>query len=166
MGDEALYEERVSSTRTQVLFWSLAGAFLILFAWRTYTTGSDAVAVALLLVFLFFLFSSVNYRVLLIRLMADSLNLRFGVFKWTIPLDNVEACRLDDLPRLVRCGGAGMHFMFIRKRYRVSFNFLEYPRVVVALRKARIVRDVSFTTRRPTEVVSLLNAVKPVDGAA
>mgnify|MGYP000900013350 CR=1 FL=1 len=33
----------------------------------------------------------------------------------------------------LRYGGAGIHFMSIRGRYRASFNFLEYPRVVIAL---------------------------------
>ena len=72
-------------------------------------------------------------------------------------LDNVEACSLDDLPALMRNGGAGIHYMTIRHRYRVSFNFLEYPRVVIALkRKQGLVRDVSFSTRRPDEVLRRL----------
>jgi len=50
-------------------------------------------------------------------------------------LDNVEGCCLDDIPMLMRMGGAGIHFMLIRKRYRASFNFLEHPRVVIAFKK-------------------------------
>jgi hypothetical protein len=54
----------------------------------------------------------------------------------------------------MRMGGAGIHFMLIRRRYRVSFNFLEYPRVVIAFkRKVGPVQDISFSTRRPDDVL-------------
>jgi hypothetical protein len=99
----------------------------------------------------------VNYRILNIRLFADYLLLSFGVFSWSIPLDNIENCLLDDLPDIKRLGGAGIHFMFVRKRYRVSFNFLEYPRVVIRLKnKMGLVRDVSFSTLQPEKVISLI----------
>jgi len=42
-------------------------------------------------------------------------------------------------------------------RYRASFNFLEYPRVVIALRGKRRVRDISFTTRQPDKVLRLIH---------
>jgi hypothetical protein len=47
--------------------------------------------------------------------------------------------------------------MFIRRRYRASFNFLEHPRVVIALRqKAGPVQDISFSTCQPTELLRAL----------
>jgi hypothetical protein len=59
----------------------------------------------------------------------------------------------------MKMGGAGIHFMFIRKRYRASFNFLEYPRVVIAFkRKAGPVQDISFSTRRPDDLIRLIQA--------
>jgi hypothetical protein len=74
-----------------------------------------------------------------------------------VPLDNLEECRLDKIPLLMSMGGAGIHFMSIRKRYRASFNFLEYPRVVIAFkRKVGPVRDISFSTRRPDDVLRLV----------
>ena len=62
---------------------------------------------------------------------------------------------------LMRLGGAGIHFMFIEHCYRVSFNFLEHSRVVLALkRKAGPARDVSFSTQQPDRVIQLVqNAV-------
>jgi hypothetical protein len=83
-----------------------------------------------------------------------------------VPLENVDECRRDDPSFLMRYGGAGVHFMVVRKRYRVSFNLLEHPRVVVALKGQRLVRDVSFTTRRPAEVISRLKAARPAASAA
>ncbi len=161
MKDDLIYEERVSSGWTEALFLSLTALFFLLFIWRLNTGGSLFLRAAFFILFLFFLFYSVNYRTLMIRLTPESLKLKFGIFSWTIPLDNVGECRLDDLPVLMRYGGAGIHFMLIRKRYRASFNFLEHPRVVIAFkRKVGIVQDISFSTRRPDDVIQRLqNAI-------
>ena len=161
MTENLIYEERVSSNKTEALFLGFTILFLMLLIWRMSTGSPDILSAIFFFICVFFLFYSVNYRTLIIRLNPESLKLKFGIFTWTIPLDNVGECRLDDLPVLMKYGGAGIHFMFIRKRYRASFNFLEHPRVVIALRRrVGIVRDISFSTRRPGDVIQLVqNAV-------
>jgi Ca2+/Na+ antiporter len=156
MNDEILYREKVTSNRTEALFLALTVLFFLLLVWRVSVDRLDVLAAVFIFFFVVFLFYSVNYRTLIIRLTAESLKLKFGIFTWTVALDNIETCALDDIPVFMRNGGAGIHFMFIRKRYRASFNFLEYPRVVIALkRKAGLVRDISFSTRQPDEVQQL-----------
>lgn len=147
------HNERISSVRTEALFLALTILFFTLFVWRV-SDGSPALGVVFLCFCVFFLFYSVNYRTLTIHLTPESLKLKFGIFAWVVPVANIEECRLDELPTLMRYGGAGIHFMSIRGRYRASLNFLEYPRVVIALRrKIGPVRDISFTTRRPDDVL-------------
>jgi hypothetical protein len=155
MNDKLIYSERLTSKWTELLFVILMILFLGLFIWRTRAAGFGALAGLFLFLTCFFLFYVLNFRVLNIQLTAASLKLTFGVISWTVPLENVQDCRLDDdIPLFMRLGGAGVHFMMVRKRYRASFNFLEYPRVVVAFkRKVGWVRDISFSTRRPQEVV-------------
>ncbi len=107
--------------------------------------------------FAVFLFYSVNYRTLIIRLTQEALKPTFGIFTWVVPLANVEECRLDELPALMRNGEAGIHFMSIGGRYRASLNFQEHPRVVIALKRpAGPVRDISFSTRRPDDVLRFI----------
>jgi Ca2+/Na+ antiporter len=155
--DDLMYDERVTSKRTEVLFLALTILFFLLLIWRVNAGGLDILAAVFFCLFGLFLFYSVNYRTLIIRLTSESLKLTFGIFTWTVPLDNVEECHLDDIPVLMRMGGAGIHFMSIRKRYRASFNFLEHPRVVIAFkRKVGPVRDISFSTRRPDDVLRLI----------
>lgn len=73
-------------------------------------------------------------------------------------MENIADCRLDDLPAGLRIGGAGIHWMFVRRRYRFSFNFLEHPRVVLPLKqKIGLVQDVSFSTTNPNEIIRLIN---------
>ncbi len=151
-----LYEERVSSTRTEALFVALTLIPLALFAWRVPSAGLDGWSAFLLVVTAMFLFYSLNYRTLVIRVSADVLRLRFGLFEWTIPLHNIEGCTPDTLT-LWRIGGAGIHFTPVNRRYRAMFNFLEYPRLVVALKaKKGPVRDIAFSTRKPAELMNLL----------
>jgi hypothetical protein len=157
MMDKPTYSERISSNRTEALFLALTILFLLLFLWRSAAAGADVLAAVFLILSIVFLFYSINYRTLIIRFGAKSLKLTFGVFSWEVPFANIEACALDELPASARLGGAGIHFMSVRKRYRASFNFLEYPRAVIALKKpAGPVRDLSFSTRRPEAVLRLL----------
>lgn len=157
MHDNDLYNERVSSDKTEAFFVFLTLVFFALFIWRRMAGGLNKLAVVFLGLSGLFLFYALNYRTLTIRLTARSLKLKFGLFTWKVPLDNIAACRRDDLPFLPRLGGAGIHFMLVRQRYRASFNFLEHPRVVIAFkRKVGPVQELSFSTRRPDELLGLI----------
>jgi len=155
--DDLLYEEKISSARTEALFLMLTAFFLILLLWRVNTAGWDFFSVLFFIFFGLFLFYCLNFLKLTIQLTPDSFKLTFGIFHWTVPMDNIESCKLDNPPAFNKYGGAVIHFMFVDGRYRASFNFLEYPRVVVALRKKGRVQDISFTTRQPEEVLQLIH---------
>jgi len=120
MADEIIYHEKLSSSRTEALFLGLTLLFLLLFVWRVAAAGLGFLACVFLFFFLMFLFYSLNYRTLTIRLTPDTLKLAFGLFTWRVPLDNVRDCRLDELPPLKRMGGAGIHFMTVDGRYRAA----------------------------------------------
>jgi hypothetical protein len=156
-----VYDEKVVSRRTEILFIVLTILFCLLFTWRIIASSLDLLASVLLFFFCFFLFYSFNYRTLIIRLTSESLTLSFGIFTWTIALNNISEYRLDEgLPALMKYGGAGIHFMSVHTRYRASFNFLEHPRVIIGLkRKAGPVRDISFSTCQPNELIQRIQGV-------
>ena len=157
MINDALYSERISSNKTTALFVGLAILFLALSIWRVNVSELDALAIVFIVFFGIFLFYSVNYRTRQIHLTSKSLKLTFGIFTWTVPLNNIEDCRLDELPSILKYGGAGIHFMVAHERYRASYNFLEYSRVVIAFKKkVGPVRDISFSTKNPDEVLHLV----------
>ena len=156
MENESLYNERLSSNKTEALFIALAILFLMFFIWQVNVNGLDTLAIVAIVFFGVFLFYSVNYITLRIQITSQSLKLKFGVFTWTVPLDNIESCRLDELPLFLKYGGAGVHFFVANGRYRASFNFLEHPRIVVAFKnKAGPVRDMSFSTKHPEDILRL-----------
>lgn len=165
MSGKIIYEEDISSARTEALFVALACVFLVLLYWRMAVAGLGVVAGILLFLALLFIFYAFNYRVLTIRISADHLYLRFGVFRWKIPLDNIDGACIDGTS-LWRISGAGIHFSSIGGRYRAMFNFLEHPRVVVALKQKKgLVRDVAFSTARPREVIQIIESVAASTGA-
>ena len=167
MTENLLYTERLSSKRTEMLFLALTLLFFTLLIWRVTVHGLDILAAVFLCLCAFFFFCALNYRTLTIRLTTKPLKLTFGIFTWNVSLDNIESCRLDEIPILMRMGGAGIHFMLIRRRYRASFNFLEYPRIVIAFkRKVGPVRDISFSTRRPDELLRLIQEAMAVNSAS
>jgi hypothetical protein len=157
MPEPILYQEHLSSPRTEALPQVLLTlAPLAVVAGRVRAAGLDGWSIALLLAAAFFLFYSLNYRTLVTRIDPEALRLRFGLFEWTIPLDDIETCSPDTLT-LWGIGGAGIHFTPVAGRYRAMFNFLEYPRLVLGLRiKKGPVRDVAFSTRQPAEVLARL----------
>jgi hypothetical protein len=157
MGGEVIYREEVSSGRTEALFVALMLLFFALGVRRTMARGLGKLAAVFLGLGAFFLFYVVNYRRLVIELSARSLKLSFGIFSWNVALKNMAEARIDDVPTFKRLGGAGIHFMTVKGRYRASFNFLEHPRVVVAFKEKRgPVRDISFSTSRPEELLGLI----------
>jgi hypothetical protein len=165
MSDDLRYEERLSSRRTTALFAALTLLCLALWAWRR-GAGDRGTVTGLLGCFGFmFLFYVLNYRTLTIRLDPGALRLQFGLFSWVAPWENVASAELDEIPASMYYGGAGIHFMTISGRYRASFNLLEYPRVVVAFkRKLGPVRDLSFSTRRPDEVLRVIRQAAESQG--
>jgi hypothetical protein len=137
MIDNLVYNEKITSNKTTGLFLGLTVVFLLFFIWRTYSVTLDTLGIIFLCFFVIFFFYTVNYRTLQVHITLESVKLIYGMFSWKVPTENIEDCRLDDVPALMRMGGAGIHFMFIRNRYRASFNFLEYPRIVIGLKRKK-----------------------------
>ena len=160
MTQDTIYSEHIQSNKTKALFVLLAILFLSLFIWHVIAKEYNAWRIVRISFSIVFLFYVINFRTLIIHLTSTTLTLSFGIFSWNLPIENIEECQLDDdIPSLMKYGGAGIHFMLVHKRYRASFNFLEYPRVVVALKNRQgLVRDVSFSTQRPEEVIRLIKS--------
>jgi membrane protein YdbS with pleckstrin-like domain len=160
MMENILYNEKISSNLTSALFLVLTMIFSLLMLWRLDTSGLELLSGVFIFLTLLFLFYFINYRMLQLQITSQDLRLKFGIFYWRVPLENIEQCGLDDLPLIKKYGGAGIHFMTVRGRYRASFNFLEYPRVVVLLISKRgPVQDISFSTRRPEDIIRLIQGM-------
>lgn len=157
-GESLLYHERLNSTGTQGFFLVLTLVFFIPFILRVQAAVCGWLTFALGFFAAMFLFYTVNYRMLVIQVTAQELVLKFGLFTWREARENIQGCALDHLAAWQYYGGAGIHYLLVRGRYRVSFNFLQYPRVEVSLKKKKgLVECISFSTEHPEEIVKVLS---------
>ena len=160
MENDLIYHEIITSKRTTLLFLVLTSAFFVLFIWRILLTGFNFLTILLLSLFIFFLFYSINYQKLEIHMTDDQLSLKFGLFKWIVPYENIAKYKLDEIPTFSYYGGAGIHFTFVRGRYRASFNFLEYSRVVIVFRnKIGPIQELSFSSKNPEVILKELDQI-------
>jgi len=158
MTDNHVFTESLSSARTLALFIVLIMVFLALFAWSWSNVGWSGWTIAFLCISAFFLFYVFNYRTLKIRLTSETLQLTFGIFTWKVAVSNIKDCYLDE-DTIWRFGGAGIHFMFIKGKYRAFWNFLEYPRVVVTLKEKKgPVSEIAFSTKHPEQVMEFIRS--------
>jgi len=156
MPDDLIYEERISSLRTEAVFVALSVLCFALLAWRLTVSGFGIITALFLFLSVLFFFYALNYRILVIRISTEGLQLKFGLFSWTVPWHTVADAYPDETP-LWRVGGAGIHFSIISGRYRAMLNFLEHPRIVIELKEKRgPVRDVAFSTERPNEMLRII----------
>jgi hypothetical protein len=158
---EITYSEKVKSTGTSLLFLCLSALFFLLFFWRISAVGWKFFTGLWLGLGIVFLFYTINYRILNIKLTGTHLRLRFGIVPWRTQLSNIQSVRLDDSPPLIKFGGAGVHFAFVNGKYRAFYNFLEYPRILVSFKnKQGLVQELVFTTRQPDKLMEILNSLK------
>jgi hypothetical protein len=156
--DGDIYREKLSSARTEALFILLTLIFLGLFDWHWSTVGWNGWTTTFLCISALFLFYVINYRVLKIQLTTETLQLNFGIFTWEIAITDIESCYRDE-DTILRFGGAGIHFMWIKGNYRAFFNFLEYPRMVVTFRKKKgPVQEIAFSTKQPEQVMEIIQS--------
>ncbi len=154
-----VYQESLTSKKTTALFLGLSILSASLCVWHALAVRFDLFCWFMIFLTLFFIFYTINYQRLDIRLSSDALKLNFGVFHWRVPLEKISDFKMDDqLSLLARYGGAGIHFMFVGTRYRASFNFLEYPRIVISFKQPiGPIKDLSFSSRQPQKLLTQLH---------
>ena len=158
MTEDLIYQETLRSKKTSGLFLGLSLLFLILGIWRLVSAGWAALTIVFLVISALFLFYVINFWKLQIFVNPELLKVKFGIFRWRIPLENIASIQRDELPWLMRNGGAGVHFLLVNGLYRVNFNFLEYSRLLVRFNeKAGPVQALSLSTRQPEHLLAAIN---------
>jgi hypothetical protein len=89
--DGLVYTEKITSKRTEAIFLGLMILFILLLLWRLNAQNWDILGIVFACISILFLFYSLNYRALIIRLYPNALKLTFGIFSWTVPMGNVES---------------------------------------------------------------------------
>ena len=155
--ENLLYNEKVRSNKTSLLFVILAMIFIALFVWRFSVVGFRFVPGLYAFIGLVFCFYVINFRELDISITDQTLQLKFGVIGWSSNIENIKLSVLYDPPFWIKYGGAGVHFAMVDGDYKAFYNFLEYPRVMVGFhQKQGWVQSLVFTTRQPDKILQIM----------
>ena len=95
-----------------------------------------------------------NFRTLTISIDKSSITTSYGRISYRVALDNIESAFVDTNPGIVY-GGWGIRMARIKGRSALIYNVIAKPRVVLTLKAGRFAQF-AFSTRRPDEVISLI----------
>jgi len=140
------------------MFVAIALLFLGLFAYQVLVGpvgDNPAPDWVYLLMFLWFAgFTALvsNFNKLAIAITAQSITVGFGAFKRVIPWNNVNSCYLDHASAIGSYGGWGMRIGKVKGKWRLVYNVIGCPAVVLELEKGRF-REFVFSTKNPDGVI-------------
>lgn len=111
----------------------------------------------LLMVFWFAVasFVIINFDKLTVKISSDSIMVGFGMFKQVIPWSNISDCYEDDVSAVMRYGGWGIRIGRVKGRWRLVYNVINVPRIVLRLKKGRF-REFVFSTENPVQVTMII----------
>jgi hypothetical protein len=155
METDVIYEEKIHS-RWVILFFVVIFAFILVLI---YLILADIYPIPILfeliLAFILVLTAvTINFVRLTIRITPQNISMAFGIFKHTIPWENIDNCFLDQSSAMAY-GGWGIHLIRVNGKWRQGYT-LGSPWVVLSLVEGRF-RELAFTTKNPEKVMDLIN---------
>ncbi|MCK4630513.1 MAG: hypothetical protein KAT40_03660 [Bacteroidales bacterium] len=106
-----------------------------------------------LFMFLLFLGMMINFSRLTIKLTPKHISVGYGVIKHSIPWENVEDCYLDEAST-IKYGGWGIRIAKVKGKWRLVYNVVGGPRIVLSLKRGRF-KEFAFSTKNPEEVIKI-----------
>jgi hypothetical protein len=108
----------------------------------------------LLVIALVLLFVTVNFATLTIRLTTQGISVGYGIIRHRVNWSNVAEC-YQDKASTVRYGGFGIRLGLVNGKWRLVYNTISDPRVVVRKRYGKI-QEFVFSTRNPEGVMKAI----------
>ncbi len=156
--EDAVYEERIVVWVFAALLSVVSAVFLYIVLYQALIGPVDERPVPnwfFMLMALLFLALAITFSTLRITLSLRSVVVGYGSIKRTIPWELIERCYVDEVSNL-RYGGWGIRIGWVGGKWRLVFNIIGAPRVVLTLKRGRFGEFV-FSTRHPDEIVRIIN---------
>ena len=106
---------------------------------------------SLLVLALLLLAITVNFATLTIRLTQGGISVGYGIVRHYIPWGNVADC-YQDKASTVGYGGFGIRLGLVNGKWRLVYNTIGHPRVVIRKRQGKV-QEFVFSTRNPEGVI-------------
>jgi hypothetical protein len=108
----------------------------------------------MLLLFAGFTYLVTNFSRLSIKITTQSITVGYGVLRRTIPWDDVKGCYQDEVSAIGSYGGWGIRMGKVKGKWRLVYNVMGCPTVVLELDKGRF-KEFVFSTKNPEMVLEL-----------
>ncbi len=152
-----IYQEKIFSRLNAVIF-----GVIILFLVFTLAdqrlvdpVGSDpAPDWFFVLMITLFIAVGANFSTLTITIDYENITIGYGLIKNTIPRSNIEKCYIDETSSVLY-GGWGIRIGRVKGNWRLIYNTVGAPRVVLGIRD-RWYKEFVFSTQSPLEVKNVL----------
>ena len=154
---ENIYEEKIFSKGITILLAvvTIGLLFVLLYQIIVGPIGTrPAPNWFFLTMFLLFLGVTVNFSNLSIKMTPRYISVGYGIFKHNIPWENIEDCYLDEAST-IRYGGWGIRIGRVKGKWRLVYNVIGGPRVVLSLNKGKF-REFVFSTNNPQKVIEIV----------
>jgi len=155
--EAALYEERITVWSFTAILGFVSAVFVSVVVYQVLIgpIGENPAPNGFyILMALLFLALAITFSTLVIKLTPHSVVVGFGIIKRTIPWELIERCYVDEVTSL-RYGGWGIRIGRVRGKWRLVYNIIGAPRVVLALKRGGFDEFV-FSTKHPDEVMRLI----------
>ncbi len=103
---------------------------------------------------LLFLGITIAFSKLSITMTSRSVIVGYGIFTRTIPWETIERCYEDAVSSL-RYGGWGIRIGRVKGKWRLVYNVIGGPRVVLSL-KSGWFKEFVFSTKNPEQVMKII----------
>lgn len=103
-----------------------------------------------------------NFRALFIGMTPQEITVAYGCIRRTVPWGDIEGCFWDESPTF-SYGGWGIRITRVSGRWRLVYNLIGSPVVILRLRSGRF-REFGFSTRNPEQVLELVRRQAAVHG--
>jgi hypothetical protein len=95
-----------------------------------------------------------NFNKLSIKITTQSITVGYGVLRRAIPWDDVNGCYQDEASAIGSYGGWGIRTGKVKGKWRLVYNVIGSPTVVLELKKGRF-REFVFSTKNPEMVLEV-----------
>lgn len=107
-----------------------------------------------LFMFLLFLGVMINFSRLTIRMTTNYIFIVYGIIKHSILWEDVDDCYLDKAST-IKYGGWGIRIAKVKGKWRLVYNVVGGPRIVLSLKRGRF-KEFVFSTKNPEGVIKII----------
>jgi hypothetical protein len=157
MNSDYIYEEKVFAKIIGGMLGAVTVMMVIILIWQVMFTSLDEVEwlpILFITMFFLFLFLTLTFSRLIIRVSFQGVTVSFGIIKKSIPWENIEGIEIDETSA-IKYGGAGIRTARIKGEWVLVYNVIGGPRCALRLKEGRFKRFV-FSTKNPEEVVNVI----------